>query len=209
VVKAAVPVAKVAAIPKVVDYDAYPQYTYSYGVDDKYTGDHKTAHETRDGDVVKGQYSLVEPDGSVRTVTYTADHINGFNAVVEKSAPTVHAVKKAVVPVAPVAPVVKAYEGGHGYGHGGFEHGGAIGYGAPLAHGYGHGGYAHATPVLKAVAPVVGYGGHGGHYAGAVQKVSHGHGVDHFAAGLAYGAPGYHGGHGYGGDLGYGGHADY
>lgn len=28
-----------------------------------------------------GQYSLVEPDGSIRTVDYTADPINGFNAV--------------------------------------------------------------------------------------------------------------------------------
>lgn len=28
-----------------------------------------------------GQYSLVEPDGSIRTVDYTADSINGFNAV--------------------------------------------------------------------------------------------------------------------------------
>ena len=52
-----------------------------------------------------GQYSLVEPDGSVRTVTYTADPIHGFNAVVSKSAPTVHAhavvakpIVKAVVP---------------------------------------------------------------------------------------------------------------
>lgn len=28
-----------------------------------------------------GQYSLVEPDGSIRTVDYTADPVNGFNAV--------------------------------------------------------------------------------------------------------------------------------
>lgn len=28
-----------------------------------------------------GQYSLVEPDGSIRTVDYTADPIHGFNAV--------------------------------------------------------------------------------------------------------------------------------
>lgn len=38
-----------------------------------------------------GQYSLVEPDGSIRTVDYTADSIHGFNAVVTKSGPTVHA----------------------------------------------------------------------------------------------------------------------
>lgn len=54
-----------------------------------------------------GQYSLVEPDGSVRTVDYTADSIHGFNAVVSKTAPTVHAhavvakpIIKKIVPVA-------------------------------------------------------------------------------------------------------------
>ncbi|XP_037945225.1 cuticle protein 7-like, partial [Teleopsis dalmanni] len=52
-----------------------------------HTGDVKSQHETRDGDSVKGQYSLVEPDGSIRTVDYTADKHNGFNAVVHKTAP--------------------------------------------------------------------------------------------------------------------------
>ena len=50
-------------------------------MNDATTGDQKSASETRDGDVVKGQYSLVEPDGSVRTVTYTADAVNGFNVI--------------------------------------------------------------------------------------------------------------------------------
>jgi len=90
------PIAKaVAAEP----YDPNPQYNYGYSVSDSLTGDQHQAHESRDGDVVKGQYSLVEPDGAIRTVTYTADPINGFNAVVERSAP---AVAKAVV-AAPVA----------------------------------------------------------------------------------------------------------
>lgn len=58
-----------------------------------------------------GQYSLVEPDGSVRTVDYTADSIHGFNAVVSKSAPTIHAhavIAKPIVHHAPVhhAPIV-------------------------------------------------------------------------------------------------------
>jgi hypothetical protein len=70
-----------------VDYYAHPKYAFKYGVNDYHTGDVKSQHETRDGDVVKGQYSLVEPDGSVRTVDYTADKHNGFNAVVHKTAP--------------------------------------------------------------------------------------------------------------------------
>ena len=69
--------------------DPHPKYAYNYGVNDPSTGDVKEQSEARDGDVVKGQYSLVEPDGSVRTVQYTADPVNGFNAVVSKS-PGVH-----------------------------------------------------------------------------------------------------------------------
>lgn len=60
-------------------------YAYKYGVHDPATGDIKHQSEERTGDVVRGQYSLVEPDGTVRTVDYTADPINGFNAVVSKS----------------------------------------------------------------------------------------------------------------------------
>lgn len=70
-----------------VDYYAPPKYAFKYGVNDFHTGDVKSQHETRDGDVVKGQYSLVEPDGSVRTVDYTADKHSGFNAVVHRTAP--------------------------------------------------------------------------------------------------------------------------
>ncbi|XP_014242439.1 larval cuticle protein A2B-like [Cimex lectularius] len=94
--------------PVSLDYhDPHPKYAYNYGVDDPQTGDVKHQSEARDGDVVKGQYSLVEPDGSVRTVDYTADPINGFNAVVTKSHPGVHpTVVKPVVVAKPVVPVV-------------------------------------------------------------------------------------------------------
>ncbi|KAJ8683132.1 hypothetical protein QAD02_018924 [Eretmocerus hayati] len=71
---------------KTIDYehDPHPQYTYSYDVHDASTGDSKTQSETRDGDVVAGQYSVVDPDGTKRIVDYTADPVNGFNAVVRK-----------------------------------------------------------------------------------------------------------------------------
>lgn len=59
-------------------------------MNDLHTGDIKSQWEHRYGDVVKGQYSLVEADGSVRTVDYTADDHNGFNAVVKKSGLNVH-----------------------------------------------------------------------------------------------------------------------
>ncbi|KAM3962326.1 uncharacterized protein ACR2FA_003557 [Aphomia sociella] len=73
-----------------VDEYAHPKYGYSYSVEDPHTGDHKSQHETRDGDVVKGEYSLLQPDGSFRKVTYTADHHNGFNAIVHNTPPVIH-----------------------------------------------------------------------------------------------------------------------
>ncbi|XP_053602741.1 cuticle protein 7-like [Plodia interpunctella] len=72
------------------DYYAHPKYDYAYSVADPHTGDHKSQHESRDGDAVHGFYSLVQPDGSVRKVEYTADDHNGFNAVVHNTAPAVH-----------------------------------------------------------------------------------------------------------------------
>ncbi|XP_028140891.1 cuticle protein 8-like [Diabrotica virgifera virgifera] len=73
-----------------IDYYAPAKYSFKYGVNDYHTGDIKSQHESRDGDTVKGQYTLVEPDGSIRTVDYTADKHSGFNAVVRKSGPTKH-----------------------------------------------------------------------------------------------------------------------
>lgn len=66
------------------EHYSYPKYAFEYGVNDPHTGDIKSQYEERDGDVVKGSYSLVEPDGTIRVVEYTADDHNGFNAVVKK-----------------------------------------------------------------------------------------------------------------------------
>lgn len=56
---------------------------------------------------MKGSYSLIEPDGSRRTVNYYSDPVNGFNAVVQKDVPVaatpVIAAKQIVAPVAPIA----------------------------------------------------------------------------------------------------------
>ncbi|XP_001688325.2 uncharacterized protein LOC5667565 [Anopheles gambiae] len=90
-------VAKVAA--PLADYDPNPQYSYSYAVSDALTGDNKSQQESRSGDVVSGSYSLIEPDGTQRVVEYTADPVNGFNAVVHRGAGVV----KAVAPVAKFA----------------------------------------------------------------------------------------------------------
>lgn len=45
----------------------------------------KTAEERLVNGVVRGSYSVAEGDGTIRTVRYTADDANGFNAVVERT----------------------------------------------------------------------------------------------------------------------------
>lgn len=82
--------APVVAKHVVEQYDPNPGYQFSYGVSDPHTGDYKTQEETLSNGVVHGRYSLLEPDGSVRVVTYVADKLNGFNAHVEKHQPSVH-----------------------------------------------------------------------------------------------------------------------
>ncbi|XP_065157783.1 larval cuticle protein A3A-like [Atheta coriaria] len=127
------PVAYAAPVAKAVvaeAYDPHPQYNYGYGVDDHLTGDSKSQHEQRDGDVVQGSYSLTDSDGFRRTVDYTADPIHGFNAVVRREPLAVKVaapvVAKVAAPVAYAAPVAHAA------------------YAAPIAH------HAYAAPVAHA-----------------------------------------------------------
>ncbi|XP_058811941.1 larval cuticle protein A3A-like isoform X2 [Topomyia yanbarensis] len=77
------------------EYDPNPQYSFSYGISDGLTGDQKSQQESRNGDVVQGSYSVVDPDGLQRTVDYTADPHNGFNAVVRREPLGVKAVAAA------------------------------------------------------------------------------------------------------------------
>ncbi|KAL7297792.1 hypothetical protein TKK_0008825 [Trichogramma kaykai] len=99
-----VPVARTVVTQTVEDYDHHPQYSFNYGVSDSLSGDHKSQHETRDGDKVTGSYSLIDADGTKRIVDYTADDVNGFNAVVRKEPLAVAApVVKTVAAVAPAA----------------------------------------------------------------------------------------------------------
>ncbi|SPP84197.1 larval cuticle protein A2B-like [Drosophila guanche] len=109
---APVAVAQKVVVKAAEEYDPHPQYRFSYGVDDKLTGDNKEQVEERDGDVVRGEYSLIDADGYKRTVQYTADPINGFNAVVNR-VPLEHVktvVKTVAAPVAHyAAPAVAHY----------------------------------------------------------------------------------------------------
>ncbi|KAG5876967.1 hypothetical protein JTB14_027866 [Gonioctena quinquepunctata] len=137
----------------IAEPSAPANYDFGYGVHDPHTGDSKSQHESRRGDVVQGSYSLIESDGTKRTVDYSADAYNGFNAVVHKepAAVAVRAVAPVVsAPVALASPVAHAYAApslvqgavAHGYAapsvaHGVAAHTVAHGYAVPtVAHGY-------------------------------------------------------------------------
>ncbi|CAG9762001.1 unnamed protein product [Ceutorhynchus assimilis] len=76
-------------IAKTIDYHTPPKYEYKYAVADHKTGDQKEQTEQRIGDVVHGQYSLAEPDGTIRVV-------NGFNAQVSRIGHAIHPQKSYV-----------------------------------------------------------------------------------------------------------------
>jgi Insect cuticle protein len=105
--------AKAVAAPvyKQVEYpDAPAEYEFAYEVNDEHTGDVHSQKESRHGDNVQGEYSLIDADGYRRTVTYTADEEHGFLATVRREPIEGHKVVK--VAAAPVvkyaaAPVVK------------------------------------------------------------------------------------------------------
>lgn len=65
-----------------LQYNDNPSYNYAYEVNEAHTGDIKSQHESRRGNIVLGQYSLLQPDGIQRTVDYRADDHTGFKATV-------------------------------------------------------------------------------------------------------------------------------
>jgi hypothetical protein len=66
--------------------EAAQPYTYTYGVADDYSKTNFNAAETSDATgAVSGSYSVNLPDGRIQTVTYTADHVNGYVAEVSYS----------------------------------------------------------------------------------------------------------------------------
>ncbi|XP_072390360.1 uncharacterized protein [Diabrotica undecimpunctata] len=131
--KVAAPVAYAAPIAKAVyaEPSAPAHYDFGYAVSDPHTGDSKSQQESRHGDVVQGSYSLIEADGSKRTVEYTADPHNGFNAVVHK--------EPAAVAVKAVAPLVAKVASPYAYAQP------ALKVAAPIA---------YAQPALKVASPL-------------------------------------------------------
>lgn len=65
-------------------------YNFAYEVNDYHSGDVKSQTESRRGDTVLGQYSLLQPDGVRRTVDYKADDLSGFRAIVNNDLESVN-----------------------------------------------------------------------------------------------------------------------
>ncbi|XP_060535064.1 cuticle protein 19.8 [Cylas formicarius] len=66
------------------DYDPSPSYQFGFDVkDDQYTN-YQNRKEEREGNKITGSYSVVDADGYIRTVKYTADPKEGFKAEVTR-----------------------------------------------------------------------------------------------------------------------------
>lgn len=50
-----------------------PAYQFSFDVKDDEFTNYQNRKEQREGDKISGSYSVVDSDGYIRTVTYTAD----------------------------------------------------------------------------------------------------------------------------------------
>ncbi|KAM3962381.1 uncharacterized protein ACR2FA_003624 [Aphomia sociella] len=174
-----------------VDYYAHPKYDFEYKVSDPHTGDHKSQHESRDGDHVTGYYSLHEPDGSERHVDYHSDKHSGFHATVKHSTHHIvpyhhhHVIYFATLVAAAAAQFGFDHDHGHhGHGHayssqhishyGGHHHGmGEHGHGhvhghGHHGHGHGHHGHGHAYSSQHITH-------HGGHHHHGTEDHGHGH----------------------------------
>jgi hypothetical protein len=59
-----------------------PSYQFGFDVKDDEFTNYQNRKEQREGNVIKGSYSVVDSDGFIRTVSYTADPKEGFKAEV-------------------------------------------------------------------------------------------------------------------------------
>ena len=84
-------------------------YAYQYAVKDDYSGANFNAQETADGKAVVGSYQVALPDGRLQTVSYTADHYNGYVADVKYEGTPVYPEAKPYAP-APAYKAAPAYK---------------------------------------------------------------------------------------------------
>lgn len=138
----------------VAEYDAPAHYDFSYAVHDEHTGDIKNQQESRKGDVVHGSYSLIDSDGFQRTVEYTADDHNGFNAVVHREPTHIK------IPVATKVLAAPVYHHAAPAVH--YAPAPAVHYAAPVAKiAHYAPSVAHYAPVAHKIVAPVAHGGYG------------------------------------------------
>lgn len=72
------------AAPTIINAEQPANYQFQYNINDGLTGDFKSQSERADNGAVSGSYQLIDADGYLRVVDYTADDINGFQANVRR-----------------------------------------------------------------------------------------------------------------------------
>lgn len=120
------------------------QYSFQYDVADPFTGDAKSQTESRDGDVVRGQYTVNDPDGTTRIVDYSSDPVNGFKVSINRQ-PNGAAPYVPASPYSRYAPYGASPYGPSPYGHSPYPYGGY----PP----YAYGGYPQPAPAAYRAAP--------------------------------------------------------
>lgn len=96
--------------PQVEQSELIKPYDFRYEVNDSHTGDIKRQHETAENGQIKGQYSLIDADGYHRIVEYTADAMNGFQAMVRREPSHYYQVPAESTPIIEQPQEVKAVE---------------------------------------------------------------------------------------------------
>ncbi|CAO1352346.1 unnamed protein product [Diamesa tonsa] len=64
--------------------EAPANYEFNYAVNEASTGDVHSQQEKAENGVIRGSYQMNDADGFLRTVDYTADDVNGFQANVRR-----------------------------------------------------------------------------------------------------------------------------
>ncbi|KAL5244174.1 hypothetical protein ACI65C_011584 [Semiaphis heraclei] len=72
------------------DNNPNAQYQFSFDISDDESTNYHNRKEQRDGEKISGSYSVVDSDGFIRTVTYTADPEEGFKAEVSREPTNIH-----------------------------------------------------------------------------------------------------------------------
>ena len=83
-------------VKQVLNAEAPANYDFNYAVNEALTGDVHSQQEKAENGAIRGSYMLNDADGFLRTVEYTADDVNGFQANVRREPLNVKLVHKVI-----------------------------------------------------------------------------------------------------------------